>query len=510
MANKKIGDFTERAAPNLEDKMLIEDQATAGEYYRVPYSAFGGGNVMTVEAYRSSAQSITQNTETDIIFDTENTDINSEYDNTTGEYTADGDKEVTVICRTRLIFPATNTRIVTIIKLDTGSGYNSIDFHDATEADTSGQGHSNYNTKRVRLSSGDKLKVTIEHSDSTARDVAAGSHTSWLQIIEHTSAAAPVTDGKIIYAVHVEASNTDGGAATSGSWEDRDLNTLRQDDTGQASLATQTLTIPAGTYECLFGGMCYQTDRFQVRLFDDTNSSVLASGGNGFAENSTVAPDWSEGTVKFTATTSIDIKLQTQVQTNKSVSGYGIAMGSQFTVTEEFYAYVWLRKVRTVSGTKEVHVSLDPDAFIPDTTNPPDRGIVQNRAFMGFDDTTDETAYSKAFRMPSGYGGGALTAVITYFMASATSGTAGFDVAVEAVTDGDTLDLDSASSFDTDNTDSETVPGTAGHVSQLTISLSNDDGVVAGDSVRLRINRDAAGDTATGDARVLWVSLVEA
>jgi hypothetical protein len=136
----------------------------------------------------------------------------------------------------------------------------------------------------------------------------------------------------------------------------------------------------------------------------------------------------------------------------------------------------------------------------------------QNWEYLAFDATTDENAYVQDVA-PQGISG-TLTAIITYRAASATTGAFRWQVAVEAITDGDSVDTDSASSFDTANSAGATVPGTAGHIDQISVTLTNADSIAAGDLFRLRVNRDADGtsgtDDATGDAQVLCVELRDA
>lgn len=135
----------------------------------------------------------------------------------------------------------------------------------------------------------------------------------------------------------------------------------------------------------------------------------------------------------------------------------------------------------------------------------------RQRPVLLFDASTDENI-QWTFIAPQGLTG-TLTAVLTYIMASATTGNVIMAVSVEAVTDGDTLDLDAADSFDTANTSAATaVPGTAGHIDQLSITLTNADSIAAGDYVRVRVTRDAdnASDTATGDLLLLAVELRDA
>jgi hypothetical protein len=98
-------------------------------------------------------------------------------------------------------------------------------------------------------------------------------------------------------------------------------------------------------------------------------------------------------------------------------------------------------------------------------------------------------------------------------MASATSGGVAFDVAFEAVTSGDSLDLDASSSFGTVNGGSDsTVPSTAGHMKQITITCSNLDSAAAGDYLRVSVARDVAdsADNASGDCYVLAVEISDA
>ena len=99
-------------------------------------------------------------------------------------------------------------------------------------------------------------------------------------------------------------------------------------------------------------------------------------------------------------------------------------------------------------------------------------------------------------------------------MATAASGTIDFEVSVEAISDGDTVMMDAADSFDTPNTmTAKSVPATQGYIDEFTITLTNKDSIAAGDYVRIKLMRDAddaTNDTAVGDAWILGVELREA
>jgi hypothetical protein len=134
---------------------------------------------------------------------------------------------------------------------------------------------------------------------------------------------------------------------------------------------------------------------------------------------------------------------------------------------------------------------------------------VNRRPALAFDAAADESCFWSLIA-PQGLTA-SLAAVITYMMASATSGKVDFEIAVEAVSDNDALDLDANTSFDAVNTiTAPTVPGTAGYIDQITVALSNLDSLTAGDYFRLSLTRDAndaSNDTAAGDCYVLGVEL---
>lgn len=147
------------------------------------------------------------------------------------------------------------------------------------------------------------------------------------------------------------------------------------------------------------------------------------------------------------------------------------------------------------------------------SSNFPQLTLINRRPVLAFDASTDESCYWTTIARQNL--ATTVTLVVSYIMASATSGTVDFEVAVEAVSDGDTnFDLDGADSFDTANTmTADTVPGTAGYMGQFTVTLTNKDSMAAGDYVRIRLMRDAddgTNDTATGDCYVLACELRDA
>lgn len=123
-----------------------------------------------------------------------------------------------------------------------------------------------------------------------------------------------------------------------------------------------------------------------------------------------------------------------------------------------------------------------------------------------FDDTTDEAAVWQ-FRMPNNYSSDPLLKV-GYSMASATSLDVEFEGAIMCISDGDSADIGTAS-FSTIAVATETVPGTAGYPSEVSITLT-DDSCAANDTVFVYLSTDsddATNDDATGDREVVHATL---
>ena len=158
------------------------------------------------------------------------------------------------------------------------------------------------------------------------------------------------------------------------------------------------------------------------------------------------------------------------------------------------------------------HIFTPFSAEFP-ATNFPQLTLSNRRPVLAFDAATDETCYWTAMA-PQGLTG-TMTAVITGAMASATANAVGLQVSLEAITAGDATDTDATTSFDTvNNSASTTVPATAGYIFQVSITLTNQASIAAGDYFRVGVNRDADGsaitDNAAGDFYLLALELRDA
>lgn len=75
-----------------------------------------------------------------------------------------------------------------------------------------------------------------------------------------------------------KAAGSDGGDAVATTWTDRVLNTEVTDAEGIGSVASDHVTLAAGTYYARAVAPFLCTNRVGIRLYDITNSAVLARG----------------------------------------------------------------------------------------------------------------------------------------------------------------------------------------------------------------------------------------
>jgi hypothetical protein len=129
----------------------------------------------------------------------------------------------------------------------------------------------------------------------------------------------------------------------------------------------------------------------------------------------------------------------------------------------------------------------------PPSTNPATLDTRNQHPVLDFDATTNEDA------------------VFHYAMSSATSGDVDWDVAFERIGD-QQQDIDSDGFAAVNSVDNTTVPGTSGNVDIVNVTFTDGadmDSVAVGEGFRMKITRDAASDTATGDAELRFVEIKE-
>ena len=147
--------------------------------------------------------------------------------------------------------------------------------------------------------------VGIRKADGTAVVAAGGFYDAYINIS------------------HQVAGGSQGGTLTSGAWEARLLNTEEHDDAGIAALASNQVTLPAGTYEFDADAIFYQTGLSQLRLYDTTGAAILGLGLEIQAFASGDEQLMARVSGKFTIGVESVIELQSRVQVTNTADGGG-------------------------------------------------------------------------------------------------------------------------------------------------------------------------------------------
>lgn len=114
-----------------------------------------------------------------------------------------------------------------------------------------------------------------------------------------------------------QTAGTDGGTFTSGAWRTRVLTTEHANTGGHASIASNQITLAAGTYRARIVAPAVLVDTHQARLRDITNTATLLVG------TSVEAPSPSIIVGRFTLAGTTVLEIQHQCQTTRATDGFG-------------------------------------------------------------------------------------------------------------------------------------------------------------------------------------------
>lgn len=131
----------------------------------------------------------------------------------------------------------------------------------------------------------------------------------------------------------VESAGTAGGTATTGSWTTRVLNTTDNDTQSISSLASNQITLPAGTYQVRVSSIMGGTTISRIRLQNITGASTLILGLSLSLNLSTMyTPTLLAG--QFTLSTSS--ALAVQYYASGSTNGNDLGLASNIGLSEVY------------------------------------------------------------------------------------------------------------------------------------------------------------------------------
>ena len=147
---------------------------------------------------------------------------------------------------------------------------------------------------------------------------------------------------KLLHVRDEKGSGTQGGAFTSGAWRTRTLSASLTNEISGASLSSNQITLPSGTYFIFASATGLQCSSHTAKLRNITDSSDTLIGSVEYASSSAAVTSHSFVIGRFTIASQKVFELQHQCGSTQATNGFGNAGG--FSVVE-VYADVQIWKV---------------------------------------------------------------------------------------------------------------------------------------------------------------------
>lgn len=137
-----------------------------------------------------------------------------------------------------------------------------------------------------------------------------------------------------------KAAGTAAGTFTAGAWQTRTLNTIATNEISGATLTSNEVSLPAGTYEVDATSPAYNVGRHKARLYNVTGTAVLVVGASDFAPGGSYGQARVRG--RFTLTSTSSVRLEHRCDATQASNGLGVE--SNYGIAE-VYADLMIRKV---------------------------------------------------------------------------------------------------------------------------------------------------------------------
>ena len=147
-------------------------------------------------------------------------------------------------------------------------------------------------------------------------------------------------ESQLLHIRDEKSNGTAGGSSSAGSWQTRTLNTVKTNEITSASLSSNQVSLPSGTYYIMAKGLHFDGDRHKIKLRNITDSSDEIIGSSEYAEDSSNGTTSSYLNGRFT----IGGTKVFEIQHRCEVGGGSFGVQSSFGVIE-VYADVQIWKV---------------------------------------------------------------------------------------------------------------------------------------------------------------------
>lgn len=133
---------------------------------------------------------------------------------------------------------------------------------------------------------------------------------------------------QLLHVVDEKGSTSDGGSSAATTWSTRDLNTVRTNEITSASLSSNQISLPAGTYIIESHSPLYKSGRFRVRLWNVTDSAATLLGTSACSDAGDNTGAYSHIRGKFTIAGTKSFRIEYYCAAGQATTGLGTAVGS--------------------------------------------------------------------------------------------------------------------------------------------------------------------------------------
>ncbi len=193
----------------------------------------------------------------------------------------------------------------------------------------------------IDVVAGDYFQLWLDTESDTSITVESASWFS-MEIVQPA-----VVSGRplLLHVRHEETANTHAGAFNSGAWRVRVLNTVPTNEISGASVASNQITLAAGTYEIDGDAPAYKVVSHKARLYDTTGAAVLIVGTSETTNTGTDGESQTRSRIRgrFTLTTESVLELQHRCATTFATMGLGRGVNIDSMI--EVYSELMITKI---------------------------------------------------------------------------------------------------------------------------------------------------------------------
>ena len=181
--------------------------------------------------------------------------------------------------------------------------------------------------------------MVVNDGSATFRVRRLNSSTVSVTRIETGSSAAT---SQIMIVRDEKSNGTSGGTFTSGAWRTRDLNDVTKNTIAGASLASDRITLPAGTYRIIASAPGAQVSNHKIKLANitDTSDQLMGTSSRSAPADNTQTRSFIDDI--FTIAAQKVFEIQHRSASTQSSTGLGVS--SSFSVVE-IYTMITIEKI---------------------------------------------------------------------------------------------------------------------------------------------------------------------